>query len=102
MLGRLPPLVTASPPSAAAILGPSTVVLFGGDRPDTQVSSGGRFVLGGWLNHEHTCGLEASYLFLNPHSISLRGSSSRSFFDSSPLTTMIKRWSPRLALATRP
>ena len=40
--------------------------------------------------------------FLKPHSISLRGSSSRSFFVVRPLTTMMTRCPSRTALATSP
>ncbi len=70
--GRLPPLVTASTPSAAAILGPNTAVLFGGSRLDNEERSGGRFLLGGWLDAERSVGLEAGYLFLGTRTVDFR------------------------------
>src|SRR5262245_16532969 len=55
---RVPPLVTGSPPGApigqAGVLGvPGTVVLFGGERTNSDARSGGRLTIGVWLDDEH-------------------------------------------------
>jgi hypothetical protein len=75
---NVPPLVTASPPGSAGILGqPGTVVLFGGD--DVFRDSGypgGRFTAGLWLNCEHTVGIEGSYFFLGSRSVDFTASGS--------------------------
>jgi len=84
--GRLPPLLTASAPAAGAILGPDTVVLFGGSRLDSEEHSGGRFVLGGWLNPERTFGLEVGYLFLGSRAVTFQTGS-----DGAPGTVAIGR-----------
>ena len=65
----VPALATASPAGTpladAAVLGkPGTVVLFGNERVDDDVRSGGRFTLGTWLNLEQTFGVEGSFFFL--------------------------------------
>ena len=66
---RLPPLLTTSPAGTplvdAGVLGrPGTSVLFGDDRVNDGVRSGGRFTGGFWLNAAHTTGVEGSYFFL--------------------------------------
>jgi hypothetical protein len=68
---QLPPLVTASPASAAGVLGPSTGVLVGGSDLDHDAFSGGRFIVGFWLNDCHTIGLETEYFFLGTRTDSL-------------------------------
>jgi hypothetical protein len=64
--GPVPPLVTASPPSSAGILGqPGTVTLFGpGSDLTGSPLSGGRFTAGAWLDDCQTVGVEGSYFFL--------------------------------------
>jgi hypothetical protein len=64
----LPPLVTASPAgtsrAAVGAPGPTTDVLFGGNRANNDFRSGFRFSGGVWLNPEQTCGIEADFFFL--------------------------------------
>src|SRR5262245_5302896 len=68
---RVPPLVTASPPGSAGILGnPGPVVLFGGAPIDNEERSGGRFSAGFWFDCEQTIGIEGGYLFLGSRSVS--------------------------------
>jgi hypothetical protein len=59
-----PPLVTIGPPTAGAILGQTGTVTafdgFGNNNPQ----SGGRFLLGAWLNDAQTVGIEGSFFFL--------------------------------------
>ncbi len=60
---KLPPLVTASPAGTslanAGVLGaPGTTVLLGDQAVNSDMRSGGRFALGGWLDDSHTFGLE--------------------------------------------
>ena len=71
----VPPLVTTSPAgtdiSEAGILGqPGTSVLLGNQDLRGGFQPGERFVLGTWLGHTQTWGIEASYLQLNPQSVS--------------------------------
>lgn len=66
----LPPLVTASPAgtpaSQAGVLGvSSTATLFGGERVNDDVRFGGRFVVGGWLDHCQRFGAEADFFMLS-------------------------------------
>jgi hypothetical protein len=65
----LPPLLTTSPTGSpfetAGILGlPTTTILLGNENVNTGLRSGGRFTLGGWLNPEHTTGIEANFFVL--------------------------------------
>jgi hypothetical protein len=66
----LPPLITTSPSGTpatqAGVLGaPGTAILFGGDRVNDDVRSGGRFTLGAWLDDCHTLGVEGDFFFLS-------------------------------------
>jgi hypothetical protein len=64
------PLLTSSAPDDAGILGrPSTRVVLGGDRLDTDERSGGRFSAGFWLDQERRAGLEGTYLFLGSRAV---------------------------------
>jgi Putative beta barrel porin-7 (BBP7) len=89
---RLPPLLTTSPPGTpladAGVIGrPGTTVLFGDDRVNDDVRSGGRFTGGFWLNRAHATGIEASFFFLEEENTSFSAASSgipilaRPFFD---------------------
>jgi hypothetical protein len=72
-----PPLVTTGSSNDAfpgAIGQPSTRVLFGGSA-DYGATSGGRFSLGGWLDCEHTIGLEASGFLLERRSVGFNAAS---------------------------
>jgi hypothetical protein len=72
---HLPPLVTASPPASAGILGgPGTVSLFGG-RTDNEERSGGRFRAGYWLDSQQTFGIEGGYFFLGSRSVNFTAGS---------------------------
>jgi hypothetical protein len=63
--GRLPALVTTSPPSSRGILGqPGTTVVIGDSDANRGAFSGGRFVGGVWLDDDQVCGLEGTYFFL--------------------------------------
>jgi hypothetical protein len=84
--GRLPPLVTASAPGAGAIVGPDTVVLFGGSHLDNEERSGARFLLGGWLDEARTLGVEFGYFFLGSRSVNFAASG-----DGSPGTPALGR-----------
>jgi hypothetical protein len=90
---HLPPLVTASPPGTpatqAGVLGaPGTVTLFGGDRVNDEVRSGGRFTLGAWLNDCQTLGVEGDFFMLSNQGTGFAASSTgnpilaRPFFDA--------------------
>jgi hypothetical protein len=95
----LPPLITTSPAGTpvtqAGVLGaPGTAVLFGDDRIDNDLRIGYRITAGGWLDCDHTLGVEASYFQLGdsgtraaagfpPGSPSV-GIVSRPFFDAAP------------------
>jgi hypothetical protein len=75
--GKVPPLVTTSPPRSTGTLGqPGTVVLYG---PDTDLNRspipGGRFTVGAWLDDDRTFGVEGSYFFLVPRGNSFQASS---------------------------
>jgi hypothetical protein len=64
-----PELVTVSPPltpqSAAGVLGqPGTEVLFGGGQFTNDLRSGGRLVIGSWLDDCRTYGMEGEYFGL--------------------------------------
>jgi hypothetical protein len=72
---HLPPLVTASPPASAGILGqPGTIVLFGG-RTENEERSGGRFRAGYWFDCQQTCGIEGGYFFLGSRSVNFTAGS---------------------------
>lgn len=63
------PLVTAAVPpfnsfNPGAVNDPSTKVLIGQERLDTDVRQGGRFTLGAWANREGSIGFEGNYFFL--------------------------------------
>jgi hypothetical protein len=69
----VPPLVTTSPAGTdvtqAGVLGaPGTTVLLGNEDLRGGFQPGERLVLGTWLGHTQTWGIEASYLQLNPQS----------------------------------
>ena len=70
--GHVPPLVTASGPDAAAILGPGTTVLLGGSHLDDEVRTGGRLFLGAWLDPARILGVEAGYQFLGSSFVSFQ------------------------------
>jgi hypothetical protein len=75
--GRLPPLVTTSPPSSLGILGhPGTSVLIGDRDANRGAISGGHFVGGVWLDDDHICGFEGSYFFLAERSANFDAASS--------------------------
>jgi hypothetical protein len=87
---RLPPLVTSSAPAAGAILGPHTCVVVGNTPLPSQLQSGGRFLLGAWIDPAQTVGLELGALFVGSHTFnSVTGSTGapgtpaigRPFFD---------------------
>jgi Putative beta barrel porin-7 (BBP7) len=93
----LPPLVTTGPalplsPSPGSFAAPGTVVLFGGDEPNRNPFSGGRFTLGFWCNDCQTIGAEATFFFLGRRSNDFNAATSgepgsivlaRPFFDTS-------------------
>ena len=65
----LPPLVTTSPPETppddAGVLGQAgTSVLFGDDRVNNDMISGGRFTLGFWRDFGQTSGVQVTYFGL--------------------------------------
>jgi hypothetical protein len=65
--GSLPPLVTTSPigtplANAGELDAPGTQILFGDQRINGQVRSGGRLNVGLWLNSEQTLGVGGSFL----------------------------------------
>lgn len=77
---RLPPLLTTSPAATpladAGVLGkPGTRVLFGDERVNDDVRSGGRFTLGAWVNEEHTLGVEGNFFFLAEETTDFRAAS---------------------------
>jgi hypothetical protein len=62
----LPALVTTSPPgtiqSQAGVLGvPGTTILFGDQRVNDDVRSGGRFTFGKWFDCDNECGIEVTF-----------------------------------------
>lgn len=64
---RVPALVTTSsagtPPTTAGVLGePTTSILFGGGRINSDAHSGGRFTLNYWFDDCRLAGFEATYL----------------------------------------
>jgi hypothetical protein len=76
---RMPPLATRSVDGTlqddAGVLGPfGTSVLFGGGDMLDESRSGGRIVLGAWLDPCHQTGLELSYLGLGREDAGFRGS----------------------------
>jgi hypothetical protein len=77
----VPPLVTTSLPGTprelAGVLGVgTTTVLAGGDKFGDEWRSGFRVSAGAWLDQCQTCGLEASYFFLQNATRSFSASSS--------------------------
>jgi hypothetical protein len=62
--GRLPPLVTSSPPGTSGVIGSGAVVLFPGPDRDAPTRSGGRFAFGACFDEINATGLEGSYFFL--------------------------------------
>ncbi|WP_020474911.1 BBP7 family outer membrane beta-barrel protein [Zavarzinella formosa] len=82
---QLPPLVTIGNPavgfpainSAGALGQPGTHVLYGGDRQDFNSLSGVRLTLGGWLDKEHTFGLEASGFLMEHQTTTFRATSDK-------------------------
>jgi hypothetical protein len=72
---RLPPLLTTNIAGRAPILGqPGTRVLVGGSPLDNEERSGGRFMLGCFLESTQTIGLEGTYFFLGTRTTSLGAS----------------------------
>jgi hypothetical protein len=74
----LPPLVTTSPPgtprSQAGVLGaPGTTVLFGGERDNGELRSGGAVTFGYWFNDCQTCGIQFSFFMLASESEQFSG-----------------------------
>lgn len=66
--GNLPALATVGPVEGQGVLGePGTSVILGGSSLGDNSLSGGRFQGGLWLNCDQTCGIEAGYFFLAPH-----------------------------------
>ena len=69
---RLPPLATIGDPydpvSVGALGRPGTQVIYGGDTQGFGSFSGGRLTLGGWLDTDHTFGLEGSGFLLEHRS----------------------------------
>jgi hypothetical protein len=65
-------------PDSGELGAANTAVLLGGQSYDSSTRYGGRFTIGGWLNADHTLGLEGNYLFIAPrsivHSVSSNGS----------------------------
>src|SRR5438132_7427763 len=75
--GRLPALVTTSPPNSRGILGlPGTTVLLGNTDANRGAFSGGRFAGGVWLDDDQICGFEGTYFFLAERSSSQGATSS--------------------------
>jgi hypothetical protein len=77
------PLVTTSDVADQGVIGqPTTEVLFGGNRPFTDVQSGARLNFGWWLNCGRATGVEFDLLTLGDHGESFRYASS---LDGQPL-----------------
>jgi Putative beta barrel porin-7 (BBP7) len=62
-------------PTSGAIGSANTSVIFGGQSYDLNTRYGGRFTIGGWLDSAGIIGLEGSYLFISPKSITRTASS---------------------------
>jgi hypothetical protein len=60
----------AGAPLPGSVGGPGTSTVLGGSSLDVGSQNGARFRLGGWLDHEHTMGLEAGYFSLANGSVS--------------------------------
>lgn len=80
---NLPPLVTTSPPgtpiSQAGLPGAAgTVVLFGDSTVNDDARSGMRFTLGGWVDCDHTLGVEGNFLLLESKAARFAASSNGS------------------------
>ena len=76
---NIPPLVTTSPEDTAqdqaGVLGdPNTTILFGNDKVNDDMWSGGRFTLGVWLDPCQMQGIDVTYMFLGEESSSFFGS----------------------------
>ena len=87
---HLPPLVTTSPPGTAqnqaGVLGlPTTSILFGNDRVNNDLRSGGRITLGGWLVGD-VIGIEGNYYALGTATTNY---SAASTFSAGPSTDPI-------------
>jgi hypothetical protein len=69
------PLITSGP--SAGNLQPAfgQQVVIGGEGIDAQPQSGGRFILGAWVDPERNLGVEGSYFFLANHGIRQSASS---------------------------
>jgi len=75
--GRLPPLVTTSPPNSLGILGhPGTSILIGNQDVSQGAFSGGHFAGGVWLDDDHIFGFEGTYFFLAEQSQTFNAASS--------------------------
>jgi hypothetical protein len=83
---HIPPLVTTSPdgtPVGIAGVLPAAQILFGNDRINTDVNSGGRFTLGYWCDPCETLGIEDTFFFL--------GGGDDSFFAASAGSPILAR-----------
>jgi hypothetical protein len=77
--GRLPPLVTTSPPNSLGILGqPGTSILIGDTDTNRGAFSGGHFVAGVWLDDDQNFGFEGTYFFLAERSVNFTANSTGS------------------------
>jgi hypothetical protein len=66
--GRVPPLVTTSPPTSLGVLGmPGTEVLFGAD-PAGKLRSGLRLTAGWWIDEPQTWAVEGNVFFVGRRS----------------------------------
>src|SRR5262245_54082974 len=71
----LPVLVSSAPAPTTATLGrQGAIPLFGGSDVDNEARSGGRFLLGYWLNESQTIGIDGGYFFLGSRAIGFAAS----------------------------
>lgn len=63
---RYPPLVTASGPAQAGVIGPGTTILYPPEDGSvfSGLRSGGRFTLGWWFGNDQVIGIENTFFFL--------------------------------------
>jgi Putative beta barrel porin-7 (BBP7) len=66
---KLPPLVTTNATLLPALDNPSTLVLFGGKRPEPTGSVGGQFRMGWAVGSGRAAGFEIGYQFLGTQSV---------------------------------
>jgi hypothetical protein len=71
----VPPLVTTSPPGtaqlSAGVLGANSTVVFGQENLGGDMRSGFRLGAGGWLDTEHTFGMEAGFFMLGDDTVGI-------------------------------